>query len=116
LFCLFVLLLFFIFLLGGILILLHLLSGLRSARSAFNHTGHVDDAEQQGNCCPQSGVSMLYRRVGIIYVLPGGQFGSCPLITCAATPVGCNSSTCGMDKYRALPETEPPGGNTKNFQ
>jgi hypothetical protein len=33
LFCLFVLLLFFIFLLGGILILLHLLSGLRAAPS-----------------------------------------------------------------------------------
>jgi hypothetical protein len=68
LFCFFVFfipLLFFIFLFAGILILPHLLPGL--ARGAFNRTGHVDDAEQQGHCRPQPGVSVPHRRAGIIY-------------------------------------------------
>ena len=85
------------------------------ARDIVNHTDHVDDAEEQGHCRPQPGVSMPHRRVGIIYMLPSGEFGSCPLVTFAATLVGCSSSTCGMEKYRALHETVLPSGNTKNF-
>jgi hypothetical protein len=42
-------------------------------------------------------------------------FGSCPSVTCAATPIGCSSSTCGMDKS-SLAQNRVARRRHKNFQ